>query len=295
MSSFLLRLAFKILRCVQYANVTQDEANAALEMNDRTIKNRKIHVEISSKTGAKRQATNIINHIDRTKSPSVDRNGANSAASPSPMSPTSTTANTSQTTGDRQARTLALMNVPDTVNDARIRAITEPYGGLVKTILRPDHQGAIIEYLDASAAGKASLGLEGYEIVPNRKLQIGTVPELLKQTAEKKTDKIQVGKQAKPPTDDKPAVLNPGMPVRRPGQSGTGRRGGLGFKRGGGVSAAVGPGAGIPPKKKSEEDVSEGNANGHGIEDVDGAAEMKEEEKGKKSNDDFRAMLERKS
>ena len=273
--------------------MTQDEANAALDMNGRTIKNRKIHVEISSKTGAKRQAINIINRIDRTKSPSVDGNGANSVASPSPMSPTSTIGNTFQTTGDRQSRTIALLDVPDTVNDARIRAITEPYGGLVKIILRPDHQGAIIEYLDASAAGKASLGLEGYEIVPNRKLQVGTVPELLKQTAERKTDKIRVGKQAKPPTDNKPtsSVLNPGVPIRRPGQAGTGRRGGLGFRRGG-ASVAVGPGVGPPPKQKSEEEASESNANGHGTADANGA-ETKEDAKAKKSNDDFRAMLER--
>ena len=119
------------------------------------------------------------------------------------------------------------MNIPDTVNDTRVRALTEPYGRLVKIVLRPDHQGAIVEYLDASDAGKASLGLEGYEIVPGRSIRVGTVPEMLKQSADKHTDKILVGKQKRESDKPAPSNLMSSVPIRRPGQGG--RRGGCGF------------------------------------------------------------------
>jgi squamous cell carcinoma antigen recognized by T-cells 3 len=157
------------------------------------------------------------------------------------------------------------MNVPDTINDSRIRAIAEPYGNLIKMALRPDHQGAILEYTDANNAGKASMGLDGYEITPGRKLRIGTVSELLKEKAEVKRDKIQVGKAKKDALASGPASLQPSGPIRRPGLQG-GRRGGLGQKRGLGFTAS-----------KGEED-----------RDLKSATNT-----GGKSNDDFREMLKK--
>ena len=155
------------------------------------------------------------------------------------------------------------MDVPHTVNDARIRALVEKYGRLVKLSLRPDHQGAIIEYVDSNDAAKASMSLEGHEIDPGRKLRVGTVPEMLKQKAERITDKIVVGKPQengiKPTTN---GTLQPAI-VRRPGQAIRGRGGGLGIKRGLGYRPATGS---------------------HG-----GSVE-----KGGKSQDDFRAMLTKK-
>ena len=230
-------------------------------MDEQPVKNRPIHVEMSSKTGPKRQAVNIINRVDRTKSPSVDRNGD------SARSPTDTGLSSK---ADRQARTLALMNIPDTVNDARIRSLTEPYGALVKIVLRPDHQGAIIEYVDTSDAGKASLRLDGYEIAPGRSIHVGTVPEMLKQKEDRHTDKILVGRQ-KENMAGSSIMMNPG-PIRRPGQGS--RRGGLGMKRGG---AFLG-GANSGPKSDK---LPEGTLNGTNV--------------AGKSNDDFRAMMEKSS
>ncbi|PGH23538.1 hypothetical protein AJ80_02318 [Polytolypa hystricis UAMH7299] len=198
--------------------ILQDEANSALAMDQQEFRSRTLNIRIAAPTGPKRQATTIINRIGRSKSPSVEVNG--SAASPS------ATSHTEIPTGDRQLRTLGLMNVPDTVNDARIRALVEPYGPLVKIILRPDHQGAIVEFVDVNDAGKAALRLGGHEIVPGRTLHVGTVSEMLKQSAERKIDRIQVGKQ-------KATVMaHSAAPIRRPGQPGSGRRGGLGIKRG---------------------------------------------------------------
>jgi hypothetical protein len=161
------------------------------------------------------------------------------------------------------------MNVPDTVNDARVRALVEPFGRLVKIVLRPDHQGAIVEYVDVHDAGKASLALEGKEIAPGRPLHIGSVDEMLKLQAEKKTDRITSIKQEKP----KPS-LQPAGPIKRPQQPGArgGRRGGLGLKR-----APAAPTSGAA----SEKDKMDTSADGKGGESVPS----------KKSNDDFRAML----
>lgn len=168
-------------------------------------------------------------------------------------------------TGERENRTLGLMNVPDTVNDARIRAMAKPYGSLIKVVLRPDHQGAIVEYADVHAAGKASLGLEGQEIVPGRSLRVGTVPDMLKQSAEKKTN------NPNPPKEKSSSLLAPSGPIRRPQQPGRGgKRGGLGVKR-----TAEGSSGGNVTKATTTTTTTEGEA-----------------ESTKKSNDDFRAMIQ---
>lgn len=41
-------------------------------------------------------------------------------------------------------RTITLMNIPDTVNLARVRTLAEVQGDITKLTLRPDYQGAII-------------------------------------------------------------------------------------------------------------------------------------------------------
>lgn len=137
----------------------------------------------------------------------------------------------------------------------------------MKIVLRPDHQGAIVEYTDAHNAGKASLGLEGYEITPGRNLRVGTVPQLFREKAEWKTDKIQIGIPKKDNPASTQASLQPSGPIRRPGQQ-PGRRGGLGQKRGLGFVASNGR----AQKEESTDASSQGG----------------------KSNDDFRELLSKK-
>ncbi|KAI1934741.1 Splicing factor [Ophidiomyces ophidiicola] len=237
---------------------TAEAANAALAMNQKEFRSRPLHVKLSTPTGAKRQAATIISRIGHSKSPSMEPNGA---------SPSVSMDGSDVPVGDRASRTLGLMNVPDTVNDTRIRKLVEPYGTLVKIVLRPDHQGAIVEYLDVSDAGKAALGLDGQEIVPGRAIQVGSVPDMLKQSAEHKVDRILVGKQKQKQT---PALMaQPSAPISRPGQQGRGaRRGGLGTKRG--------PFAGTTGGKTA-----------------DNVAQNDPQHKAPKakSNDDFRALL----
>lgn len=251
----------------------QDEAEAALEMNLTHLGNRILNVSISTNDMSIRKQNRIVTSTSTsqrgTASPAPHINGdTHSAASPTP----STNSAGQSKFSEIQSRTLALLNIPDTVNDARIRALTEPYGELVKVSLRPNHQGAIIEYKHEASVGKASLALEGHEIAPERKIRVGTVNELNQQKAEYRSDRIPVGTAAKTTN----AQLQGPAPIRRPGQPGARRegKGGLGLKRGGvGLS-------GSRATNDSEGKEAEMNGMGEG------------EEKGKaKSNADFKAMF----
>jgi len=185
------------------------------------------------------------------------------AGSPSALSMSSAAAESNTATRDRRERTIALINIPDTVNAARIKALAETYGAVAKTTLKPDHQGAILEFADAGAAGKAGLGLEGHEIAPGRLLKVVPVWQMFKEKAEIKVDKIQVGKKA---ADVKAPLGLQSTAVRRPGQPGARRGGGLGVKRGLGFRAT-----------------------GANVEHVDAEGEG---EKKWKTNDEFRKMVE---
>ncbi|KAF2477110.1 uncharacterized protein BDR25DRAFT_251681 [Lindgomyces ingoldianus] len=75
------------------------------------------------------------------------------------------------------ARTIAILNIPDTVTDARIHALVDPYD-VKKITLRPQNGGAILEFHTEEAMGKASLELDGKEIAPGRPIAVGTVDQL---------------------------------------------------------------------------------------------------------------------
>ncbi|KAF8865154.1 hypothetical protein BDZ45DRAFT_669047 [Acephala macrosclerotiorum] len=231
---------------------TKEQANAALELDSTKLKARILKVEVSVGKNFKPTAT-----TGKVSSLSPAPEGQ-SAMSPSP-------APDGDTKNDTRNRTMTILNVPDTVNDSRIRAIAEPYGEIVKLSLRLDHQGAIVEYSDATAAGRAALGLVDYEIVPGRKLRTGGLRDLFAEKEEVKTDRIQVG-GAKKPTAAAAGFMQPAAPIRRPGPGG---KGGLGQKRGLGFSKA-------PAASSSA---------GGGVNGQNGEA------KKPKSNADFKAMF----
>ena len=223
-------------------------------MNLKEFKSRILSVSVSHNRNAKRHATTIIQSA--SPEPSTPHDGANGTANPN-------------NPPNRHERTIALMNIPDTVNDARIRALVEPYGPLKKIILMPEHSGAILEFVNVQDVGKASLALDGHEITPGRHISVGTVEEMKKMGADKKVEKFTAPKKKEAASAT--SSLISARPISRPGQ-GSGRRGGkggLGFKRGGGGFS--GPRA------------TEG---GSGKE-----ASMDGEKKPVKSNADFKAMF----
>lgn len=249
-------------------------------MNLTEFQGRILNVSKSTNDTAKRHATQII-----TSAPSSQRD----SNSPAPFRREIANGGQGDDVDDRkspeqgssisaeiQSRTLALMNVPDTVNDARIRALTERFGQLVKVILRPNHQGAIIEFKEVASVGKAALGLEGHEITPGRHIKTGTVAQLLKEKAEKKSDRqTTVAK--------KPQAFQGALPVRRPGQPGPrrGGKGGLGVK---------GAGVGLSRTRVSNEDHTD-SPDGQGSGNTNGTGTSTSTSTGTKSNADFRNLL----
>ncbi|CZT41365.1 related to pre-mRNA splicing factor [Rhynchosporium secalis] len=238
----------------------KEEATASLELDKTKFKSRILNVEMSTGKNFKPTAT-----MAKGSSTSPGPDGG-SAMSPSPA-PESYNRHAQHAPGQSETsnRTITLMNIPDTVNVARVNALVEQYGGIVKVVLRPDHQGAIIEYADAVSAGKAALALENHEIVPGRKLRTGGLKDLFAEKDEIRTDRIQIGQGKKPAAG---FMQQSSAPVRRPGAGG---RGGLGQKRGLGYSA---PKAANAPRA---------DANGNGSAGA--------ENKKPKSNADFKALF----
>jgi RNA recognition motif-containing protein len=240
---------------------TKEEATAALDLDKTKLKSRVLTVERSMEKNYK--PTTTIKGTSMSPAPDADGDSVMSTP-PATDGLTNTHAQHAPARTDYGNRIVTLMNIPDTVNDARVRAIVEPYGTLVKLILRPDHQGAIVEYEEVASAGKAALGLEGHEIVPGRKLRTGGMKDLFAEKSETKVDKIVVGKEVKQAST---AFIQPAAPIRRPGAGG---RGGLGKKRGLGFAA--------PKKQVSAVEVP--------------AEQIGDSTKATKSNADFRALFE---
>ena len=166
------------------ANVKQDEAKSALVNNNKPLKSRIISVAIAE---------------DRTKTSQVVRHGGAQSASPAPedassghrpsiaLSPKSTTEPdvpssgtnnnwTTETALTRHDRTIALLNLSDTVNEARVESFFKPFGDVKKIVMQPYRNGAIIEFETVAAAGKVGLGVDCS--VLGEKTKVGTVAEL---------------------------------------------------------------------------------------------------------------------
>ncbi|KAI1181961.1 putative pre-mRNA splicing factor [Nemania serpens] len=198
---------------------TKEQAEAALQLDKTKFKSQLLEVELCKDTNFRPLATSRGDHGSNASSPApsgecdTEMSNEPGDAQENKQAPTP---------AQIQARTMAILNIPDTVNDTRVRALAEKHGSIVKLVLRPDHAGAIVEFTDASAAGRAALGLEGFEIMPGHELRTGSVKKLFEQKA---------GSQ---PETDTPKVPKTWMPppraVRRPvlGRGGA-RRGGMGF------------------------------------------------------------------
>jgi RNA recognition motif-containing protein len=217
---------------------TKEQADAAVaEMNGKDMAGLDLHVEIASEDAAKPKIKSII------------ENDASREATPGE---TATAADTDASVGSKGERTIALLNVPDTVNDARVKALLEPYK-YKKITLMPQHGGVMVEFGTIELAGKAEFALQGKDF-EGRKLRIGRGFELLKQKGEWKASN---------------SFIQPTR-VNRPTARG-GARGGLGGRG----KPGLGYRASAPRKDAS-------TSNGEKAKKNDGKA---------KSNDEFRAML----
>ncbi|KAK3317140.1 hypothetical protein B0T19DRAFT_302275 [Cercophora scortea] len=163
---------------------TKEEAQDAIRNLDGVVfGNHPIKVELSRPATQKTSATN---------------RGATGSPEPTSLatgSPASGHAATREATSDVAARTIAVMGIPDTVNDARVRSLLEPAGSFVKLVTHPIHGGAIVEYPDAAAAGKAAMAIDGMQIAGGKKLRTGTVAEMFRQESEVRIDRIDQPKE----------------------------------------------------------------------------------------------------
>jgi RNA recognition motif-containing protein len=194
---------------------TREQANDALQLDKTKFKSQILEVELCKDTNFKPTATSRGEHGSITSSPAGSRD--EDAAMPDEPGDSHHNGRV-PTPREIRERTIAIMNVPDTINDARIRALAEKYGSIIKLVLRPDHAGATLEFADASTAGRAALALEGLEIAPHHKLRTGSAQDLFKGKGEH-----QVADTQKAPKGWMPPPPN----VRRPvlGRGGLGRSG----------------------------------------------------------------------
>lgn len=210
---------------------SQEQAQRAVaELAYTKLGNQVLEVKISKVSNVKLRAQSIIHNRDSTSFTTancgVDNHNHNVMGSSSQHGQPGPTA------ADIISRTIALMGLPDTLNDARLRALIEPFGAVIRLVLQPSHGGATVEFIDAATAGRASLQLDNMEFEDHR-LRIGTVEELRHAQAEWRDDRIIYGVRKKATLDAaggkvSKAIVPPPF-VRRPVLGKLSQKRGLGF------------------------------------------------------------------
>ena len=217
----------------------KEEAQSALEMNLKDFRGRVLTVELAvpNAKGAKTRSTAIVDNENKSRSrltshdSSQDPDHPMTGTSPGPDAEVPAT-NTKMS--PPSARTVALLNLPDTVNDSRVRALVEPHASVKMISLRPDHQGAIVELEREADVGKVHMAIEGTEI-QGKKISVGKVSELMRMKPAVKANGVE-NKESEKSASSKSLMTGP--PFKRPRAGKTagpkrGGRGGLGFQRSG--------------------------------------------------------------
>jgi RNA recognition motif-containing protein len=243
-----------------------DEATRAVEQgNNKPFYDRILNVSFSTPRGGdapkdKARKTDIIIKHEASPEPSAnghnDRRGSDVSMASAPH-----TTGSEEMAKTIRERKIAILNLPDTVNDVRIRSEMEKHGTIIKIQLRREQDAAIVEFADIKVAFNVRGGVDCSAL--GEKVRTGDVAEIFA-----KGKKTQDG-TAPPSTGF--GGLRP-APVSRPGQQRGGRRGGLGFKRGG--FGGVGGSTAAKPDASN----TESGANGAGA---------------ARSNADFKAMFEK--
>lgn len=245
-----------------------DEATRAVEQgNNKPFHSRILNVSLSTPRGGdapkdKARKTDIIIKHSASPEPSANGHGDRRGSDVSMASAPHTTGSEEMAKTVRE-RKIAILNLPDTVNDARIRSEMEKHGPIIKIQLRREQDAAIVEFADIKVAFDVRGGVDCSAL--GDKVRTGDVAEIFA-----KGKKAQDGNAAPVPASGF-GGLRPAA-VSRPGQARGGRRGGLGFKRGG-----FG-GVGGTTATKSDGSQAESGTNGVGS---------------ARSNADFKAMFEK--
>ncbi|KAF2029290.1 hypothetical protein EK21DRAFT_67874 [Setomelanomma holmii] len=186
---------------------TKESAEAAVaEMHGKDFWGLDLHVEIANDRGETKPKIKSTLENENAASPQ-DREATPGQAEPQ----TDTGSKPEGTIGNRS---IAFLNLPDTVPDIRIKPLVEPFG-FRKITLEPQHGGAIIEFNSVEGAGKAEIALQGKDF-EGRKLRVGTVKDLKQQKGEWKAGNSFV----QPNRINRPAVRGRSAGGRGRGKSG---------------------------------------------------------------------------
>jgi RNA recognition motif-containing protein len=149
---------------------TKESADAAVAaMNNKNFWGMNLNVSIAvDRADVKPKTKSYIENDDGSNATPGESKAANDVGS--------------KKEGPIGARRIAFLNIPDTVPDARIKPLVEPFG-FKKITLEPQHGGAIIEFHTVEGAGKAEIALQGQDF-EGRKLRLGTVKDLMNQKGE---------------------------------------------------------------------------------------------------------------
>lgn len=240
---------------------TAASADAAVEkFRDGSIRGRRFQI-MKSEPKERRTATTIYNPSASAGSPTPSSVAA--ATSPEVASPETNGNEVRDKSNDEKPtsmntreRTVAIMNVPDTISGARIEKLLEPFGAIKKLTLRTDHAGAIVEFVEEKSVHAASLRLDGTEFEGNV-IRIGSVKELLAQMPI--TRDLRMDKNKKPEAPTKGTNANPygNTMIRRPQDRLRGSTRGRGRGRvglGRSVQVPAGSADSAKPGKKTNED-----------------------------------------
>ncbi|KAM0333989.1 hypothetical protein ACHAQA_001009 [Verticillium albo-atrum] len=227
---------------------------AVTDLNNTKFRNAIMAVALSTPLNFKRTAAVSGDRTSASPAPSRDHEGDETMGD--------TNGDSKGPTRDEiAARSIALLDIPDTVNDARIKEIVGKIPGFTSLVLQPSHGGASIEFEDAAAAGRAAMQLDGY-VLDERKLRTGSINELRHAKGEMRTDKIVYGTGAKKEAakgqagggssnSNKPSFAP--STVRRPVLGKGGAKRGLGFVASKGATTA-------PKANGAASSTSEGDA-----------------------------------
>jgi RNA recognition motif-containing protein len=251
---------------------TKEQAQAAIAGLDKcNCRGRTITVEVSKPKNFKPTAV-IRNTASPSPAPGGQDGEGDEIMNDAPSGSSESGPGQGPSPRDIADRTIAILGIPNTVNVARVRAMVEPHGDIVKLALHPIQGGAVVEFRDKAQAGKASLALEGKEIAEGKTIRIGTVAELFQEKSEVTIDRVDVKPTASSKANVDSALMPPPPAIRR----NLGTRGG---KRGGLVVSTA-------RKANSTSTASNGTTAPPATNGVGGDAAP-----GKKSNADFKKMF----
>jgi RNA recognition motif-containing protein len=206
---------------------TKEQAQAAIAQLDQcNCRGRAITVELSKPKNFKPSAV-IRNTASPSPAPSGQDGEGDEVMNDAPGGSSESGQGQGPSPRDIADRTIALLGIPNTVNVARVRAMVEPHGDIVKLALHPIQGGAVVEFRDKAQAGKASLALEGKEIAEGKTIRIGTVAELFQERSEATVDRVDVKPVASSRANTDSALMPPPPVIRRNLGTRGGKRGGL--------------------------------------------------------------------